>query len=81
MRRFDVRLKCHLGHRYIIEREEFPLAVSTDESACIDPIELIGKGIFGRLSAVGARQHMDDVPNLLASQNSVCSILDTFCVP
>jgi hypothetical protein len=55
-KRFEVCLKF-LRHRYIIEREEFLLAVSTDESASIDPVKFVDEGISSRLMAIGARQH------------------------
>jgi hypothetical protein len=95
-KRFEVRLKFLLGHRYIIEREEFLLAVSTDESAGINPVKFVGEGISSRLMAMRARQHFRlsqcsvvriilckkqsgvlTMYQLLASQNLVCSVLNT----
>jgi len=45
------------GHRYIVEDEEFLLAMATDEPTSIGPLELGGERISGLLAAVGARQH------------------------
>ena len=45
------------GHRYIVEDEEFLLAVATDEATSIGSLELGGEGISGLLAAVGACQH------------------------
>jgi hypothetical protein len=45
------------GHRDIIEGEKFLLAVSADEAASIDPIELGSESVRRLFAAVGAGQH------------------------
>jgi hypothetical protein len=57
-KRFEARLKFLLGHRHVIEREEFLFAGSTDESAGVDPVKFVGVGILGRLETMGAGQHV-----------------------
>jgi hypothetical protein len=75
-KRFEVRLKFPFGHRYVIEREEFLLAVSTDESAGVDPVKFVGEGILGRLTAMGACQHAH-----LSEFSAVSVILRNGAVP
>jgi hypothetical protein len=75
-KRFEVRLKFLLGHRYVVEREEFLLAVSTDESASVDPVKFVGERILGRLTAMGACQHAH-----LSEFSAVSVILRKAAVP
>jgi hypothetical protein len=44
-------------HRDIVEREKFLLAVSADEPAGIDPIELGSESIRRLFAAVGTGEH------------------------
>jgi hypothetical protein len=54
---FDLGGVLPFGHRYIVEDEEFLLAMATDEPTSIGPLELGGERISGLLAAVGACQH------------------------
>lgn len=54
---FDLGGVLFLGHRYIVEDEEFLLAVATDEPTNIDPLELGGERISRLLAAVRTGEH------------------------
>src|SRR5579863_386769 len=56
-RNFELGGVLPFSHRYIVEDEEFLLAVSTDEPTSINPLELGGERIFRLLATVRACQH------------------------
>ena len=72
---FDLGGVLPFGHRYIVEDEEFLLAVSTDEPTSIGPLELGGERISGLLAAVGACQHRAFVlPAISMQEKNRCPV-------